>query len=132
MKFMDSRIARFFIQTAGPLNLLGGILMYALGVGISRYLGHSIDWAIVALGQVWVTTYQIGSRYLSGYFFIKTMPRDPDRVKIDDSGSHEGVRRDLILWAGFASFAAMTSVTLILMQRNGFGNSVLIVITKAD
>ena len=126
---MDFQVARFFIKIAGLLNLLGGILLYALGVGIAKYLGTPIDWVMVSLGQIWITTYQIGTRYLTAFFHLQTKPRDPSKIVIDDQEDdpHEGVRRDLFLWAGFASFAATTSVTLILIQHNGFNKATLMV-----
>ena len=126
---MDLRILRFFIRIAALSDLLGGLLLYALGVGIARYLGNPIDWALVSLGQVWVTTLQLGAHFLTAHFTLPGKPRDPTRIPIPGEGEkpHEGIRRDLILWAGFASFAAAISLSLILLQYKGVNGGILIV-----
>ena len=133
MRFMDIKVAKFFLRTAGRLNLLGGVLLYALGVGIARYLGAPIDWSIVLVGQAWVTTFQLGSRFLGAYFLLPTMPRDPSRVPLDpDPGdSQEGLRRELLLWVAFASFVATTSLTLLLRLIPGIHMPVLVVMGVA-
>jgi 1,4-dihydroxy-2-naphthoate octaprenyltransferase len=125
---MDFRIFTFFINLARPLDLLGGILVYALGVGIARYLGYSIDWAVVTLGQAWVTTYQLGFHFLSAYFLQPTKPGDENRILITADADNEGseIRRELILWTAFTPFAVATTITLILMMNMGVNYSVLI------
>jgi len=126
---MDIHITRFIIRISRPLNLLGGILVYSLGVGIARYLGTPINWAIASLGQAWVTIFQLGFHYLSAYFLLPVKPRDPSRIPIPTAGNepHEGFRRDLILWAAFAAFAAIASLTLILIQNGVVNGAVLLV-----
>jgi hypothetical protein len=42
---MDSKVL-LFVRLARPLFLLGGVLIYALGAGIARYLGAEIDWGV--------------------------------------------------------------------------------------
>jgi 1,4-dihydroxy-2-naphthoate octaprenyltransferase len=125
---MDFRITRFFFHITRPLDLLGGVLVYALGVGIARYLGSPIDWVVISLGQVWVTTYQIGFHFLAAYFLLPIKPGDRNRLPISDEGEENPteIRRDLVLWAAFAAFAATTSLTLILMVSNGVNGSILI------
>ncbi len=127
---MDLRITRFIFHMTRPLDLLGGVLVYALGVGIARYLGSPIDWAVVFLGQAWVTTFQLGFQFLTGYFLLPTKPRDPNQLAVPDveEDNQPGIRRDLVLWAAFASFAATTSLTLILMVSNGVNGSILILV----
>jgi hypothetical protein len=46
---------QLFIQLSRPLFLLGAILLFALGAGIAKYLGATIDWGLYFLGQVWIT-----------------------------------------------------------------------------
>lgn len=129
MLFMDVQIVRFFLKTAGILNLMGGALLYALGVGITKYLGVSIDWPVVLIGQAWVTTYQLGYRFLSAYFLLQTDPRDPSRIPLESASGEpqQGLRRDLLLWVAFAAFAATTSLTVLLMQLQGIHLPVLVV-----
>jgi len=125
---MDLSIARFLINISRPVDLLGGVLLYALGVGIARYLGSPIDWAVVTLGQAWVTTYQLGFHYLSAYFLQPTKPRDENRISIstDEEKGKVEIHRDLLVWVAFASLAAATSITLILMQTDVINGSILI------
>lgn len=115
---MDLRIVQFFIQISRPLNLLGGILVFNLGVGIARYLGNPIDWSIYILGQIWIITYQLGSNFLTAYFHRKSNPKDRDQFLIfeKDGSSNKWVKRDLILWAAFASFSAMASLSLAFIR----------------
>jgi 1,4-dihydroxy-2-naphthoate octaprenyltransferase len=115
---MDLRISRFFIQVSRPLNLLGGILVFTLGVGIARYLGNPIDWSILILGQIWILTYQLGSNFLTAYFHHETNPTNHNQIPIPERGaeSTKWVQRDLILWAALAAFAAMASLTLVFIR----------------
>jgi 1,4-dihydroxy-2-naphthoate octaprenyltransferase len=126
---MDIHITRFIVRISRPTTLLSGFLVYALGLGIARYLGTPLNWAIASLGQAWVTMFQLGFHFLTAYFLLPTKPRDPTRSPIptDDEEPHDGLRRDLILWAAFAAFAAVTSLTLIIMQTNVNSGAVLIV-----
>ncbi len=45
--------------------LAGGFLLYALGIGIARYLGHTIDPTAAILGQIWVSTLQLATHFLN-------------------------------------------------------------------
>ena len=71
---MDFRVERFFFQIIRPFNLLNGILFYALGVGISRYLGSPVIWGLVIIGQIWVTTFQLGMHLLTTFFHYPPVP----------------------------------------------------------
>jgi 1,4-dihydroxy-2-naphthoate octaprenyltransferase len=59
---------RLFLQLSRPFFLLGAALLYALGVGIARYLGAEVDWGAYLLGQAWVTVLQLSAHYLNEYF----------------------------------------------------------------
>ena len=50
------------------LPLLGGVLLYSLGVGIAHYLGIPIDYGKYTLGQIWIILIQLSSMYLNQYF----------------------------------------------------------------
>lgn len=58
------RLTRLF----NVLPLLGGVLLYSLGVGIAHYLGTPIDYVKYSLGQIWITLIQLCSMYLNQYF----------------------------------------------------------------
>ena len=62
---MNLRAIRLFVRLSRPFFLLGSALVYALGVGIARYLGISIDWGLYLLGQAWVTTLQLATHYFN-------------------------------------------------------------------
>lgn len=123
---MDFRVELFFIRIARPLNLLGGVLFYALGVGVSHYLGNPVDWGMVLLGQIWVTTYQLGSHFLTSFFHFPNTPGNRNRILISEEGDEKPkyIRRDLILSASFASFAAalmLAFITIRTKEINGTG-----------
>ncbi len=65
---LEMRTIWLLIRLSRPLFLLGGVLVYALGVGIARYLGMGIDWGMYFVGQFWVTTLQLAGQYLNEYF----------------------------------------------------------------
>lgn len=125
---MNIRIARFFIKISRPLYLISNILVFALGVGIARYLGEPLDMGNYVLGQSWTLTLQLGGQFLAAYFLLPVIPRQPDRIIISESDddSNESIRKDFLLWAAFAAFTATTSITLMLIRTN-ISISVLIV-----
>ncbi len=61
-----------------PYFLLGGFLLYALGVGVSHYLGHPVDWTAYVLGQVCVFFLQLSIIFLRDYFsnLLEVKPGD--------------------------------------------------------
>jgi len=127
---MDLRITRFFIQVSQPLNLLGGILVFSMGVGIARYLGNPIDWSVFVLGLVWIITYQLGFNYLTAYFHLEANQKDRNHIPIldKDGDPQKCIHRDFILWAAFAAFAVMASFTLIFIRLNLIDETGLFVI----
>ncbi|NPV56815.1 MAG: prenyltransferase [Anaerolineae bacterium] len=80
MKLTPLETARIFTRTAQPWSLLGGILFYALGVGVAHYLGEPLDWRVYWLGQACITMLQVSSFYLKHYFDLPPYHRnDPKR-----------------------------------------------------
>jgi len=114
---MDFRVELFFLKIARPINLLGGILFYALGVGISRYLGNPIDWGLVFLGQIWVTTVQLGCHFLTTFFHFPTVPGDRNRIRISNvsDDAEKYIRRDLLLSGALTAFAAAAMLSFLLL-----------------
>jgi len=125
---MNMAFTRFIVKATKPIHLLGGVLVFALGVSIARYLGNTIDWALVVLGQVWITTYQLGSHCLQAYFQTPIDPRNPDKIQVEreDDEPEVQIRRDSILWTSLAAFAAMTSFTLLIIQSRVVGFPALV------
>ena len=115
---MEFTLIRFIIKIVRPYILLEGILVYALGVSLARFLGNPIDWGFLILGQIWVTTFQAGSHFLEAYFCHSTDPKDPRRFHIETDETQEGIRRDIALWLSLAMYAATASLTLALIQNS--------------
>lgn len=114
---MNIRIEQFFIRIARPLYLLGGILFYALGVGISRYLGNPVNWGLVIIGQIWVTIFQLGFHLLITYFHHPLVLGAPNRIQIDEEGDGDNqfIRGELVLSAAFTSFAVAAILGLLFL-----------------
>jgi len=103
---MDTRAIRLFLKLSRPFFLLGAVLVYALGVGIARYLGVTIDWGLYFLGQAWVTTLQLATHYFNEYFDLPADIANANRTLFSGgSGAlgEEGLPREVALWAGIAS-----------------------------
>lgn len=126
---MDLRVENFFIKIARPLNLLGGILFYALGVGISRYLGNPIEWGLVILGQIWITTYQLGSHFLIAFFHYPTVFGNRNKIQISDEEDEipKFIRRDLILSAAFTAFTVVAMLSFLLMWTKEINGVVFVI-----
>ena len=125
---MDSRLIRIFVRISRPAYLLSGVLVYALGAGIARYLGHPLDWSIYTLGQFWVVALQLGAHYLAAYFLSPVDPKNPERLPLPGKNDKpgDGLRREIILWAAFAALAAAASITIMLI-RSGSTNGAIII-----
>jgi 1,4-dihydroxy-2-naphthoate octaprenyltransferase len=127
---MDSRAIRLFIKLSRPFFLLGAALVYALGVGIARYLGVTIDWGLYFLGQAWVTTLQLATHYFNEYFDSPADTANANRTLFSGgSGAlgEDGLPREVALWAGIASLTGVTSFTVMLIRVNGFNSALLLI-----
>jgi 1,4-dihydroxy-2-naphthoate octaprenyltransferase len=127
---MDIRAIRLFIKLSRPFFLLGAILVYALGVGIARYLGGTIDWGLYFLGQAWVTTLQLATHYFNEYFDSPADAANANRTLFSGgSGAlgEDGLPREVAFWAGIASLTGVTSFTVMLLRTNGFNPALYIV-----
>lgn len=117
-----------FIRLSRPHFLLGAALLYALGAGISRYLGGPIDWGLYWLGQVWVTLMQLSTHYLNEYFDSVVDADNEHRTPFSGgSGTigKEKLRRETALYAAAIclALAAYFSVSII---RNAHVNAALV------
>ncbi len=110
-----------FIRLTRPFFLLGGILMYALGVGIAHYLGASIDWPVYWLGQGCVTLLQLSAQYLNEYFDLIADADNPNRTPFtggSGTGREGAIRRNIPLMAA-ASTLTVGAVLTVLLIANG-------------
>jgi len=86
---MNFQTIRSFIRISRPIFLLGAALVYALGVGIAKYLGFQINWEVYILGQLWVTGMQLTALYISEYFDFISNPKNVHRT-LFSNGSNLG------------------------------------------
>jgi len=106
------------IRPFRPLFLLVVVLLYALGAGIARYLGETIDWGIYFLGQAWVTALQIAAVFLAHFFSAQEEIARGNRSK--EAGAAESSHVSwltpanmFILAATFLTIVASLSVIFI-------------------
>jgi 1,4-dihydroxy-2-naphthoate octaprenyltransferase len=92
-----------------PLYLLGVFVLYALGGGITHYLGHALDWTAYWLGQVW-----IGILLLGGFFLNESF-RPPTGDK-SLSVQERSLRRNM-LTAALTSLAVLASLTVLIIAQ---------------
>jgi 1,4-dihydroxy-2-naphthoate octaprenyltransferase len=121
---------RLFVRLARPLFLLGAALLYALGVGIARYLGVTIDWGMYILGQAWVTSLQLGSQFFNEYYDSPADQDNPNRTPFTGGSGAIGpgkLPRRTALFAGLACLAVVASLTVLLIA-SGRANPVSILI----
>lgn len=69
-----------FLRLSRPFFLIAGILFYALGAGIARYLGFSLDPVRFLFGQLFVTALQLSTHYLNEYFDAPGDNRNSNRT----------------------------------------------------
>lgn len=114
---MESLI--LFIRLSRPLFLLGAALLYALGVGIARYLGVQVVWGTYILGQVWVTLLQLFTHYINEFF---DAPADRDHMNRTPFSGGSGVvgpgklSPRIPLMAALTCLAILASTTVILIS----------------
>jgi 1,4-dihydroxy-2-naphthoate octaprenyltransferase len=111
---------RLFIRLIRPLFLLGGLLVYALGVGIARYLGHAINWEIYLVGQAWVTTLQLATHFLNEFFNAADDEQNRNRTFTSGGSGSVGPgkieRRSVLLFA-LTSLTVLASLTVLFIAR---------------
>ncbi len=111
---------RLFIRLARPHFLLGGILLYALGAGIARYLGTQIDWSVYIIGQVWGTLLQLSTHFLNEYFDIEVDANNPNRTFLTGGSGALGpgrLPRATAFWSAAGCLAGVASLTFLLIDK---------------
>lgn len=107
---MNFQTIRSFIRISRPIFLLGAALVYALGVGIAKYLGFQINWEVYILGQLWVTGMQLTALYISEYFDFISNPKNVHRTLFSNGSNANGENE---LPANVSLYAAITSLTAV-------------------
>jgi 1,4-dihydroxy-2-naphthoate octaprenyltransferase len=112
-----NRLVLFFLL-ARPWFLLGAALLYAMGVGIARYLGTPIDWGLYLLGQGWVTSLQLSTHFLNEYFNTQADRENPNRTPFSGGSGMLGAGRlpkRTALLAAYSCLAVLASLTVLLI-----------------
>lgn len=110
---------RLIFLLSRPLFLLGGVLLYALGAGIARYLGAPIDWGIYFIGQAYVTCMQLSAQYLNEYFDAPADQDNPNRTPFSGGSGVVGegkLSRETVMWAALTSLTILASLTVVLIS----------------
>lgn len=110
---------RLIFLLSRPLFLLGGALVYALGVGIARYLGAPIDWGLYVLGQAYVTTMQLSAQYLNEYFDAPVDQDNPNRTPFTGGSGAVGagkLSQETVMWAALTTLTILASLTVVLIS----------------
>ena len=110
---------RLIILLSRPLFLVGGVLVYALGVGIARYLGAPIDWGIYIFGQAYVTVMQLSAQYLNEYFDAPADRENPNRTPFSGGSGVIGegkLTRETVMWAALTTLTILASLTVVLIS----------------
>jgi 1,4-dihydroxy-2-naphthoate octaprenyltransferase len=119
-----------FVQLSRPYFILGAALVYALGLGIARYLGLVINWQTALLGQAWVTMMQLSTHYLNEYFDSPADQQSPNRTPFSGGSGATGagkLSRNVPLWAGLTTLTVTASLTVLLI-RDTQGNPAILLI----
>jgi 1,4-dihydroxy-2-naphthoate octaprenyltransferase len=109
---------RLFIRLSRPLFLAGVVLLYALGVGIAHYLGTTMDWGTIVLGQAWVSLLQLSTQYLNEYFNASADAENPNRTFLTGGSGALGpgkLPRRVALMSALACLAVLASITVLLI-----------------
>jgi len=112
---------RLFLRLSRPLFLFGGLVNYALGVGIARYLGIPINWNVVICGQLWVSALQLSVHYLNEYFDNPMDALNYNRTPFTGGsgvlGEGEGkLRPQVALLAAACTLTAVALATFVLAR----------------
>jgi len=106
------------------------MLLYALGVGVARFLGASINWEIYLLGQGWVTLVQLSTHLLNEYFDAPADAQNPNRTPFSGGSGALGpgkLRREVALWAAVTCLTVAASLTVLLLRLTRPEGGVLLV-----
>lgn len=104
--------------------------MYALGVGIARYLGMGIDWGVYFLGQFWVTTLQLAGQYLNEYFDAPQDNQNTNRTPFTGGSGAlgpDGLPRRTALIAAAGCLAVTASLTVLLLSTASIAPGTLLI-----
>lgn len=112
-----------FVKLSRPFFLVGAALVYALGVGVVKFLGSPIDWGMYWLGQAWITFMQLSTHYLNEYFDFENDAVNPNRTPFSGGSGvlgENGLPRQVALWAAITALTFVASLTVLVLRQTGF------------
>lgn len=118
---MKASSLRLFLRLSRPLFLFGGLVNYALGLGIARYLGIPINWNVAFCGQLWVSALQLSVHYLNEYFDYPKDALNQNRTPFTGGsgvlGDGQGkLRPHVALLAAVCTLTAVALATFVLAR----------------
>lgn len=128
------RTISLFIRLSRPLFLVGGMLLYALGVGIARYLGTQIDWSLYFIGQIYVITMQLSANFLKEYFDFPADNDNPNRTIFSGGSGAVGkgkLSKETVMWAALTTLTILASLTVVLVNVAPFSPLLITIVVFA-
>ncbi|MFN2264073.1 MAG: prenyltransferase [Anaerolineales bacterium] len=125
---------RLIFLLSRPLFVLGGVLVYGLGVGIARYLGAAIDWELYFLGQAYVTSMQLSAQYLNEYFDAPADKENKNQTPFTGGSGVIGegkLSRETAMWAALTALTVLASLTVVLISVVQLSPLLIIIIILA-
>ncbi|MFL7891005.1 MAG: prenyltransferase [Anaerolineales bacterium] len=125
---------RLIFLLSRPLFVLGGALVYGLGVGIARYLGAAIDWELYFLGQAYVTSMQLSAQYLNEYFDAPADKENKNQTPFTGGSGVIGegkLSRETAMWAALTALTVLASLTVVLISVVQLSPLLIIIIILA-
>jgi 1,4-dihydroxy-2-naphthoate octaprenyltransferase len=118
---MKRQSLSLLIRLARPHFLLGAMLVYALGAGVTHYLGHTIRWDIYLFGQIWVTLIQLSTHFFNEYFDFQADQENANRTPFSGGSGALGpgkLPREVALWSGIICLTGAASFSVLLVSRS--------------
>ncbi len=115
------KIARF-IRLGRPFNLLGGALLYGLGVAIAVHLDHAVDLSLLLFGIGIAASIQLAAHYSIEHYSaspeISEAPSDTYEANGNAAPGFEFGERTLLYAAAASLTLAATFATVLLVGGN--------------
>ncbi|KAF0112138.1 MAG: hypothetical protein FD147_405 [Chloroflexi bacterium] len=117
-----------FIRLTQPLLLAGLILTYSIGVGLSHYLGASLDWTDIFFGAFLGIFFVLMRNLLAAYFDHPSSPTS--KIHAEDPRYEElnSVNRQTLLLVALTVLTAGALDTVILVVRHAVNFSAILLL----
>lgn len=122
MDAKNSLLTTYF-RIARPLVILLGLFTYCLGLGLSHYLGHPLDWTNAILGLFLAEALLLSRSFLSAYCCHPLPIHSSGITRTDKDGRHAFVEIDgiphlsLMHVSLIALLFAAAAMTMLLFRR---------------